>query len=107
MNDPRNPKPVTSGHSIGETLKFLGFAVILVPVGLGLGFLAFNMAKYNYERLPNPIAFIMMVVTGAFAVGFAIAPSCALIGAMVGCVQAVARWRRQNASDRTKRKTNQ
>ena len=60
-------------ESVLDALKFFGFGIIMAPVGLGLAFLAFNMAKYNHARLPNPIAFVMMIVTGAFALLFAVA----------------------------------
>jgi hypothetical protein len=81
-------KETPKDETVGGALKFLGFAVIMQPVAFGLAFLAFNMAKYNYQRLPNPIAFVMMVLTGAFAALFAVAGPGLLISAIVSCVKA-------------------
>lgn len=81
-------KEAPKEETVGGALKFLGFAAIMQPVAFGLAFLAFNMAKYNYQRLPNPIAFVMMVLTGAFAVLFAVAGPGLLISAIASCVKA-------------------
>jgi len=76
-------------ESLGECLKFFGFTLIILPVSLGIAFLMYNMARYNYARLPNPIAFVMMVVTGGFGLLVGIAGPGAFCNAIYQVARAV------------------
>jgi len=62
-----------SEETVGGALKSLGLAIVILPVALGIAFVMYNMARYNYECLPNPIAFVMMLVEGAFGLIAAVA----------------------------------
>ena len=66
----RSDKRKTDELSIPEAIGMFFGCLVGAGILFVLGVVASNMAKYNYDRLPNPIAFVMMVATGAFALFF-------------------------------------
>lgn len=96
LSEPSTPS--TAGNSgtvreetLGECLKFLGLTLIILPVSLGIAFLMYNMARYNYARLPNPIAFVMMLITGGFGLVVGIAGPGAFCNGIYQVIRAVIR----------------